>query len=68
MTTEIVEWIRKIVKKLICIIMLSVNNATDIFLVISRAVKIQSTRLDTYSFHKKTNTPADKGALTISKQ
>ena len=33
MITEILEGIR-IVKKLVCIIMLSVNNATDIFLVI----------------------------------
>ena len=42
MITEILEGIRKIVKKLVCIIMLSVNNATDIFLVIWSKISIHS--------------------------
>ena len=42
MITEILEGIRKIVKKLVCIIMLSVNNATDIFRVIWSKISIHS--------------------------
>ena len=42
MITEILKGIRKIVKKLVCIIMLSVNNATDIFLVIWSKISIHS--------------------------
>ena len=43
MITEILEGIRKIVKKMICIIVLSVNNATDIFLWFGSNISIHST-------------------------